>query len=237
MITSLTNKTIKELIKLKQKKNRQNEYLIEGFHIVEMAIEKDVVELIITTDKHLKGENVILVSEEVMAKLAFTPSPQPIMAKCKMIETTPNYNLERSLILDNVQDPGNVGTLIRSAIALGYEAVFLSHGSVDIYNDKVMRSMQGAHFNIPIHYIEIRECIKQLQSNGVEVIATALENGQDISNFSTSKNLAIVLGNEGSGMLQENIDLCDKIGYIPIQNIESLNVGVAGGIMMYHFKK
>ncbi len=235
MIISLQNNQIKDLIKLKQKKHRTNLYLVEGFHIVEEALKANKVKQIITTLEHYDFTDVLYVSNAVMEKLAFTKSPQPIMAVCCMDDVVEIADVNRTLILDDLQDPGNVGTLIRSALAFGYKQVLLSNQSVDIYNDKALRSMQGAHFYIPCHYVNIEEAIITLQTSGTKVVASALENGKDIACIDASTKMAIVLGNEGNGMQKEHIEMCDEVGYIPIQKIESLNVAVAGGIMMHYF--
>ncbi len=237
MITSTNNNTIKTLIKLKQKKyrNQFGYYLIEGEHLVNEALKANQVECIITT-KLLKSDlEVIEVSEEVMAKLAFTKSPSNIMAKCKIDSNNELMMKKRYLILDDLQDPGNIGTLIRSALAFGIDQVILSKNCVDLYNDKLLRAMQGANFHISCIYGDLTEIIEKLQANGVVVVGSALENGQDISLIEKTEKMAFIVGNEGNGMNQNILDKCDYIGYIPIQTIESLNVAIAGSILMYHF--
>ncbi|RHS93305.1 TrmH family RNA methyltransferase [Erysipelatoclostridium sp. AM42-17] len=236
MITSVNNKIIKDLMKLKQKKYRQDYYLVESKHLVDEAIKKGVADLIISTKPVETDMDSIEVSKEVMEKLAFTKTPQSIMARCKKIENDEMIEGSRYLILDSLQDPGNVGTLIRTALAFGIDQVILSHQSVDIYNDKVLRSMQGAHFHLSCIYRDLKEIIPLLQEKGVTVVGSALENGKDIHLLEKKEKMAFVLGNEGNGMSQEIIDICDVIGYIPIDTIESLNVAIAGSIMMYHFK-
>ena len=237
MITSTNNNTIKTLIKLKQKKyrNQFGYYLIEGEHLVNEALKANQVECIITT-KPLKSDlEVIEVSEEVMAKLAFTKSPSNIMAKCKIDSNNELMMKKRYLILDDLQDPGNIGTLIRSALAFGIDQIILSKNCVDLYNDKLLRAMQGANFHISCIYGDLTEIIEKLQANGVVVVGSALENGQDISLIEKNEKMAFIVGNEGNGMNQNILDKCDYIGYIPIQTIESLNVAIAGSILMYHF--
>ncbi|WP_249030043.1 TrmH family RNA methyltransferase [Tannockella kyphosi] len=234
MITSLTNSTIKELMKLKQKKYRTKHYLVEGEHLVEEALKNGVVEQIISTKEI--DHNTLVVSPEVMEKLAFTPSPQSIMAKCKIVVQDFDCTKKKYLLLDRLQDPGNVGTLVRSALAFGYDQVILSNQSVDLYNDKVLRSMQGAHFSIACIYGSLEEVVGMLQHQGVYVVGTALENGQDIACIEKHEKMAIIMGNEGNGMELKLLQQCDAIGYIPIHTIESLNVAIAGGIMMYHYK-
>ena len=237
MITSTNNNTIKTLIKLKQKKyrNQFGYYLIEGEHLVNEALKANQVECIITTKPLKSNLEVIEVSEEVMAKLAFTKSPSNIMAKCKIDSNNELMMKKRYLILDDLQDPGNIGTLIRSALAFGIDQVILSKNCVDLYNDKLLRAMQGANYHISCIYGDLTEIIEKLQANGVVVVGSALENGQDISLIEKTEKMAFIVGNEGNGMNQNILDKCDYIGYIPIQTIESLNVAIAGSILMYHF--
>ena len=157
------------------------------------------------------------------------------MAKCKIDSNNELMMKKRYLILDDLQDPGNIGTLIRSALAFGIDQVILSKNCVDLYNDKLLRAMQGANFHISCIYGDLTEIIEKLQANGVVVVGSALENGQDISLIEKTEKMAFIVGNEGNGMNQNILDKCDYIGYIPIQTIESLNVAIAGSILMYHF--
>lgn len=238
IIASTSNTTIKELMKLKQNKYRQQTktYLVEGEHLVEEALKSNTVECIIST-KETSFPNTLLVTKEIMEKLAFTKTPQSIMAKCHMIEEIKQIDAARYLLLDDLQDPGNVGTLIRTALALGVKQVILSPRCVDLYNDKVLRSMQGANFHISCIYKPLEQVIPALQKQGVIVVGSALEGGQDIQNINVAGKMAYIVGNEGNGMKKELLAMCDHIGYIPITTIESLNVAVAGSIMMYHFSK
>lgn len=235
MITSVQNKTIKELLKLKQKKYRKEEYLVESMHLVEEAVKAKQANLIISTTPIDLGIENLVVSKEVMEKLAFTKTPQPIMARCKIQKNEELIDGNRYLILDRLQDPGNIGTLIRTALAFNIDQVILANECVDLYNDKLLRSMQGAHFHISCLYGNLKDIIKQLQDKGVCVVGSALENGKDINSIDKQEKMAFVLGNEGNGMDKDILALCDKIAYIPINTIESLNVAIAGSIMMYHF--
>lgn len=237
MITSMSNTTVKELMKLKQKKYRDQTgyYLVEGEHLVEAACKKGVVSCLISTKALDCTFPCVQVSQEVMEKLAFTKTPQPIMAKCEKSVEMEIVAGKRYLLLDDLQDPGNIGTLIRSALAFGIDQVILSLQCVDIYNDKVLRSMQGAHFEIPCIYQDLQESMAILKQNGVVVVGSALQGGQEIHSIEKSEKMAMIVGNEGNGMHKELLENCDAIGYIPIRSMESLNVAIAGSIMMYHF--
>ncbi|MFV0396253.1 MAG: TrmH family RNA methyltransferase [Coprobacillaceae bacterium] len=239
MITSVNNATIKELVKLKQKKYRDETgyYLVEGVHLVEEAINAKQAIILISTKEIKSDLEVLVVSEEVMKKIAFTKQPQSVMAKCKIVKKQMLIETNRYLLLDSLQDPGNVGTLIRTALAFGIKQVILSPTCVDIYNDKVLRSMQGANFYISCIYQKLEEVIPVLQNNNVYVVGSALENGTAIETIIPNQKMAYIVGNEGNGMRKEIMSICDHLAYIPISNIESLNVAVAGSIMMYYFKE
>ncbi|WP_297672362.1 RNA methyltransferase [Thomasclavelia sp.] len=238
MIRSTSNNTIKTLIKLKQKKYRDEfgSYLIEGEHLVEEAIKAKQVECLISTKEIKSDLPVIIVSNEVMKKISFTKSPQSIMAKCKIKKEKKLVDGKRYLILDDLQDPGNIGTLIRTALAFSIDQIILSNNCVDLYNDKLLRSMQGANFHINCIYDDLKTVISTLKKNNVKIIGSALENGQDIKEIEISEKMAFIVGNEGNGMNKDILLKCDNIGYIPIDTIESLNVAIAGSIMMYHFR-
>ena len=238
MITSTSNNTIKALIKLKQKKYRDETgyYLVEGEHLVEEAMKAKQVECLISTKDITSDLPIIVVSNEVMSKLSFTKSPQSIMAKCKIKKEKKLIDGKRYLILDDLQDPGNIGTLIRTALAFSIDQVILSNNCVDLYNDKLLRSMQGANFHISCIYDDLKTVISTLKKNNVKIIGSALENGQDIKQIKISEKMAFIVGNEGNGMNKDILQECDYVGYIPINTIESLNVAIAGSIMMYHFK-
>jgi TrmH family RNA methyltransferase len=239
MITSVKNETIKEIIKLKQKKYRdeKNLFLVEGYHLVEEARKYGYVKTIITTlDDHF-DEETLYVSKEVMNKLAFTKTPQPIMAVClKKISKDVDYNQNRYLLLDRLQDPGNIGTILRSALALGYNDVLISKDSVDLYNDKVIRATQGALFHLNISIVDLKDEINKLKKHGIHVYATSLRNAKVMDECEKQEKMAFVMGNEGNGVSNEIIDICNGSIYIPINQIESLNVGIASAIIMYHFK-
>ena len=239
MITSLKNEMIKDIMKLKQKKYRdeQGVFLIEGFHLVEEARKYGCVKTIITTLSDSFEEETIYVSDEVMKKLAFTLSPQPIMAICyKRDNSLKEFNGKRYLLLDRVQDPGNVGTIMRSALAFGYDMLIMSKDCVDLYNDKVIRSTQGALFELDVCICDLKDAILKLNENGIDVYATCLENASDIDSYTRQEKMAFVMGNEGQGVSQDILNLCQHRVYIPIQSVESLNVGVAAAITMYHFR-
>ncbi len=170
-----------------------------------------------------------------MKKLAFTKTPQPIMAVCFKKENNIDYASSRYLLLDQIQDPGNCGTMIRTALAFGYHQLILSKDCVDIYNDKVIRATQGALFHVNIVSMDLCDAIDLLHEHHIEVYGSALENGQDIHRFKRKDKMAFVMGNEGNGISKNVLDKCDHCIYIPIDDIDSLNVAIAASIIMYQF--
>lgn len=240
MITSIKNETIKELMKLKQKKYRDEMglFLIEGYHLVEEARKCHCIEKMITTLNDTYDEETIYVSTSVMGKLAFTKTPQPVMAVCKKSEKNEIMNHgKRYLLLDRIQDPGNVGTILRTALAFHYDQIIMSNDCVDLYNDKVIRSTQGAIFKMNVCHMDLKDAIASLQKNNVQVYGTSLYHASCIDTYPIQERMAFVMGNEGQGVSQEVLDKCDHLLYIPIHSVESLNVAIASAITMYHFQE
>ena len=140
---------------------------------------------------------------------------------------------DKILILDTIQDPGNIGTLIRTAVSFNFNTIVLEN-CADIYSSKVLRATQGAIFKLNIIDTNILEFIKKL--DGYKVYGTSLKNGLPLKQIEKADKLAIILGNEGNGVRNEILDKTDKNIFIEIENMESLNVGIAGGIIMYELK-
>ncbi|MGL6009347.1 MAG: TrmH family RNA methyltransferase [Culicoidibacterales bacterium] len=236
IIESIHNPKVKEWTKLQQKKYRQQnqQFLVEGQHLVEEAMYTNCAECILTPREDFEADiPVYLVTPAILEKLTATPSPQDIMAICKMVTAEPK-GLSRILLLDAIQDPGNLGTLIRSAAAFNVEAIVLGKGTVDLYNEKVLRATQGAVFHLPVIQTDLLTYIPELQSQGVEVIGTSLEQAVQLQAFETPKRWALLLGNEGQGVNQQLLNLTDENVFIEMmEQAESLNVAIAGSIVLY----
>ena len=240
IITSSSNKTIKEIMKLKQKKYRDETglFLIEGYHLVEEASKAGCLKTIITTLDESFEEETIYVNDSIMEKLAFTKSPQPIMGVCeKSVHSNEIIDGSRYVLLDTLQDPGNIGTIMRTSLALGIDQVIMSKECVDLYNDKVIRATQGALFKLPVCIMDLKDAIYTLKDKGVSVYGTCLQNAASIETYETKEKMAFVMGNEGNGVSGDILDICDHRVYIPISDVESLNVGIAMAITAYHFRK
>ncbi|WP_067843370.1 TrmH family RNA methyltransferase [Amphibacillus sediminis] len=241
MITSVKNETIKTWAKLKIKKYRDQLqlFLIEGEHLVEEALNSDweLTDLIVSEHFQLPQRwervPVTYVAENVLQHLAYTKSPQGIMAVVKM-KQMPFEKHNRLLLLDAIQDPGNVGTMIRTADAAGFDGVILGEGTVDLYNDKVIRSSQGSLFHLPIMSANLIEQISVLQQQGVAVLASTLDEAIPIHTVEHREKMALIVGNEGSGVDPALLSKADNRVHIPIYGqAESLNVSVATGILIY----
>ncbi len=244
MLTSVSNSKVKEWKKLHKRKFRERTgtFLVEGRHLVEEAQKSDwkVVELI-----RREGESFVLdtempvtdVSEQVFQAISQTQTPQGIAAVVeRKVESFKPQAL--TLIIDAVQDPGNLGTLIRTADAAGFNHVVIGEGCVDPFNEKTIRSTQGSLFHIPIYQGELQEVIRNLKAAGVTVWASALQDAKPYKKVLQPEKAALIVGNEGQGIQDELLSCASEKVYIPIYGrAESLNVAIAAGILMYHLKE
>ena len=250
-ISSTKNEKIKELVKLQTAKGRKKAgmYLLEGEHLVEEAIkERAQIKLIVVTSNRLEDYKnllaqtdvqVLVVSQDVFHKLSMTETTQGILAVVEIVKQEILPHKGRFIVLDAVQDPGNLGTIVRTADAAGFDAVVLGTGTVDLYNDKVLRSMQGSHFHIPVFQANLQEYLPILKEKGVQVAVTALHrDSKDYSVLQGAIDVAIVVGNEGQGVSDDVIDLADVVVTIPMfGKAESLNVSIASALLMYKTKE
>ncbi|MDY4016587.1 MAG: RNA methyltransferase [Bacilli bacterium] len=246
-ITSTSNETIKYFISLNDKKTRMNakRFIVEGYHLVNEASKTNLLEAIISTDeKELKKINNVkryLVNDAIINKIATTKNPQNILGIVKMLDHSITNlvpiikeNKTKLIMLDDVNDPGNLGTIIRTAAGLGYDGIIMSPNTVDLYNEKVIRSTQGVMFKIPIIKANLQEVIKLLKKEKVFCIGTALTNAKDVKHITKKDKFAICLGNEAKGISKEVLDNMDENVKIAMNNdVESLNVSIAAGIIMY----
>lgn len=233
-ITSLNNELIKELVRLHKKKERDLSaaFLIEGDHLIEEA-KRSNLKMKTFGLKDCEVE----ITEHIAQKLSQTKSGSSVFARVEK----PQYELTegfRYFLCDGIQDPGNLGTIIRTAHSFGFDAIIVSPDCVDEYNDKVIRSTQGSIFHIPVLRMDITDAITQLKAWNVDVYASALTNvSVGLSNLDGSKPIAIVLGSEGAGVSESIMNQCDGTVKIETSQFESLNVAVASAIMAYHLRK
>ena len=230
-ITSLNNDKVKYWSKLKQKKYRdlEKKFLVEDEHLVNLALEKNLVLELICVNDIYNFSNTYVVSDSIMKKLSMQVSSTNVIAVCRMND---EFKLSsKVLLLDAIQDPGNLGTIIRSAVAFDFKTIILGNGCVDIYNDKVIRSSEGMIFNISFKKSDLRDYISELKKNDYKIIGTDVRSGTNIEKYN---KVGLVLGNEGAGVSSDVLDMCDEYVHIPMnKDCESLNVGVAASILMY----
>lgn len=240
IIESIDNKKIKDLKKLNQKKYRdiERKYLIEGIHLVLEAYNSgNLLEVVLLENVDFDYDvNKTYVSKKVMKSLSELDTPYDIIGVCKYSED--NIIGDKILMLDNLQDPGNVGTIIRSSLAFNVDTIVLSNNCVDLYNSKVLRAAQGMNFHINIVREDLKKCIDKLKNEGYIIYTTDVKNGKELKKIKTYDKYVIIMGNEGNGVSKEISDLSDEKIYINMNNkCESLNVSVATSIILYELNK
>lgn len=230
MIESVNNEKIKKYSKLNEKKYRdkENMFIVEGEHLVEEALEKGIVIDIFSLEEK---ENSTRVSIEVMKKLSNLSNPPKILAVVKKIEERKiNGNV---LVLDDIQDPGNLGTIIRSAVSFGIDTIVASKNTVDVYNSKVIRATEGMLFKI--NYLK-RDLVEFINANKdtLTFITTDVRTGRDIKDIEIPGNYALIMGNEGNGVSDAVSELVpNKVNIKISEKCESLNVSIATSILLY----
>lgn len=236
LYTSTHNEKIKTLKKLKEKKYRDQEnlFLIEGEHLIKEAANSNVLKEIICLERMNIDVDVPVhyASKEVMNILTNVESPSNMIGVCiKQEEKDFSGNI---LILDDVQDPGNLGAIIRSAVAFNVNTIVLSEHTVDLYNPKVIRASQGMLFKVNIIRKDLISFIEEIKKKDYHILATQLIHGKNIKKLEKKQKLAIIMGNEGKGVSKPLLDLSDEFIYINMnETCESLNVAVASSIILY----
>lgn len=232
-ITSLNNPKVVFWAKLKMKKYRDIEHLfiVESEHLVTEALKKGIVKEIITTEEKEYEVPTYNVSAEIMKRISTLITPNKVMAVCEYL--MPDDIKGNILLLDHIQDPGNLGTIIRSAVAFNFSTIIVSEDTVDFYNDKVIRSSEGMIFNINLVKDDLLSIIPVLKEKGYKIYGTDVKKGKNIKTID-NKECAIIIGSEGKGMSIEVKELCDDFIYINMsKTCESLNAAVASSIIMY----
>jgi len=239
MIESLNNDKVKYWTKLNEKKYQKEEglFIIEGEHlIIEAEKSGNLVEIILVENEEYDYPNKTYVKENVMKKITSLKTPPKIIGVAKKIEEKPIKG--NVLILDNISDPGNMGTIIRSSAAFNIDTIIVSRECVNIYNPKVLRATEGLIFHLNIIEKDLKDAIKLLQNDGYVVYGTDVKRGSLIEQIKFPSKTAIVMGNEGQGVKEEIKELCDEYLYIQMnEKCESLNVGVASSIILYELSK
>lgn len=237
LITSKDNGRIKEIRKILNKKYSLEKglFIIEGENLVEEAIKNNLLkELYVLEGYECKYDfQYDEVTHEVMKSISDLKSTPRLLgvAKIKKEEKIG----KRIVILDDIQDPGNAGTIIRNAVAFGIDTVVFSKSSVSVYNEKTLRSTGGMIFNINIIIDDLEHVISQIKDNNIKVIGTSLNASKSLETLEKMDNFAIIFGNEGNGVSKDILSLCDEVIKINMNSkCESLNVAVSSGIVLYN---
>lgn len=242
IITSKANSVVKNAKKLHQKKYRKSAYLIEGWHLFEEAVQAGVtIEKIFALESYrdqlASFPQTVWVSEDILLDLADSQTPQGIVAVVQKEEVGQvDFSQGKFLFLEDVQDPGNVGTIIRTADAAGFTGVIVSDKSADIYSLKTLRSMQGSHFHLPIYRMSSPRLLEEAKKASIPVLATTLsKDSVDYRELPSIENFVLVMGNEGQGISPLMAESADQLVHISMKGqAESLNVAVAAGILIFH---
>lgn len=257
-ITSISNSLIKDIRGLNRKRDRvkKESFMVEGIKVITEALGRDYeLKNILWSDRllELKGGEELYekikelnitrkVSEDVLEYISETETPQGIVAVAKMhirqIEDMDFKDARTLFFLDGLQDPGNMGTIIRSADAFNIDGIIIKSGTVDPYNPKVVRATMGSIFRVPIYYLHnIDDEISKLKESGFKLISTSLEESKDLKDVNFTKSI-VTIGNESRGVSEEIFKLSDEYLKIPMPGeSESLNAGVAASIIMYEVSK
>lgn len=250
-ITSTSNRIIKQLRELAQKKGRirHSSFIIEGMKLVEEAMMYGVPVryLVAAESSYTEFERIFaaresvpvyLVPDALFETVSTTETPQGVLAVAPLLEYNEHEVISggsRYVILEQLQDPGNMGTIIRTADACGFDGVLLSSGCADLHNPKVIRSAMGSVFHIPVVSCrDIYDTIYVLKKRGIRVVAAHTRDSEDVWNLPLSDRIAIVIGNEGNGLTQRMLDAVDRRGMIPMPGqAESLNAASAAAMILY----
>lgn len=245
----MTNNRIKELVALKDKAKARREtatYMVEGIKMCGEAPADMVLETYVTQgfkkqhEQWLKGRNYEVVDDKVFNRISDTMTPQGVLSVLKQ----PQFSLDDLIkseaglymILEDIQDPGNLGTIIRTAEGAGVTAVIMSRGCVDIYNPKTIRSTMGSVYRVPFVYVDdLAYVTSKMKENGITIYAAHLK-GKRLYDEVNYKKTAFLIGNEGNGLKDETAALADEYIKIPMAGkVESLNAAVAASILMYEY--
>ncbi len=261
MITAYNNpqiKLIKELLEKSKAREKNDLFVLEGARLCMEAPLSKVKSLYVSEDFYNKSfedmltkfgkdkkdyeDKVQVVDNNIFKSVSNTVTPQGIMAVCKRMYGDLNEVISKGkpvLVLENLQDPGNMGTILRTAEAAGMAGILASKGTVDIYNPKVVRATMGTIFRVPVVYEDIDTIIDKLKKNDFVVMATILdEDSKSLYDYKFGLKSAVVIGNEGNGITKETSEKCTSSCYIPMSGeVESLNASVAAAVMMYEIKR
>lgn len=235
-ITSMQNPQFRELLKLRKSSacREKNRIVVEGEDLVEMAYGSGQLDGLIALDEQRQYGDIdqIIVSPAMMARLSGNKSPSKMLGLAHLNEGAETG--DRVVVLDNVQDPGNVGTILRTALSFSYSSVVLLPHCASKFNEKVIQSSKGAIFRIPVFE---NVSLEELKERGLKIVSTSLQGAVDYRSATVREPFALVFGNEGQGISENTLQNSDLLIKIEMHNMDSLNVAVAAGILMNHYRK
>ena len=240
LYSSIDNNKIKDIKKLHIKKYRdkKNLFLVEGRHLVLEAYKTGLLKELFLEENELLPLDVMTsyMTNNVKNYLSELDNPTNIIGVCEKKEGI--IEGKRIVYLDCIQDPGNLGTIIRSCVAFNIDTLVLSKDCVDLYNSKVIRATQGLLFHLNIVIENIENFVPNLKQNGYKIYGTKVTDGKDLKDIEKNEKFVIIMGNEGNGIGEVASELCDEFIYIKMnEKCESLNVGVATSIILYELDK
>ena len=251
MITTIQNKQIKQIIKLKKnarERRKQRLFIVEGIRMFTEIPKEYLYKVYASEDfyhehqKVFEGMEVELVSDQVMKEISDTMTPQGVLALVRMLEYSLHDLLQQEtplfLVLENLQDPGNLGTILRTGEGAGISGIIMSRDTVDIYNPKVTRSTMGSIFRVPFVYVDdLFEVVEKMKDKNITTYAAHL-NGTDYTREDYKAGTAFFIGNEGNGLTNELTDKAQKKIKIPMcGKVESLNAAMASGLLVYEARR
>lgn len=253
MITSTSNQQIKEIVQLQKKSKARNQagvFVVEGIRMVQETPPERLEKLYVTEGFYKKYKDALpkgckpeLVSDVVFSYMSDTKTPQGVLAVVKQMKHCVEQILDAEnphiMVLDNLQDPGNLGTIFRTAEAAGVNGLILSKDCVDIYNPKTIRSTMGAIYRMPFVYVEdVIETIAQMKKKAIKVYAAHLDGKQSYDKEDYKSGTAFLIGNEGNGLRDEVADQADIWVQIPMAGqVESLNAAIAAAVLMFEVSR
>lgn len=250
MITSVSNSQIKNvqtLLKKSKERFSQGLFVVEGVRMAKEAVSLGIIEKVYLSESFegkadFDGVPMEIVSDSILAGVSDTVTSQGVIALVKIPKRDPSSIIENAkavVMLENLQDPGNLGTIIRTAEAAGMDAVILSENSVDVYNPKVVRSTMGALFRMPVVYVQgFTELVREMGEKGWNTIAAHLSASIDFTEADYKGKTAVLVGNEGNGLTDAVTAAAVTKVIIPMEGqVESLNAGIAAALMMYEVKR
>jgi len=253
MLTSTNNPQVKEILQLQNKGRARNQagvFVVEGLRMILEAPPQAIRKLYVTVDFWEKNKAKLevldkepeLVSNTVFARMSDTKNPQGVLGVTRQMHYSPEQLIKKEnahlLVLDNLQDPGNVGTIFRTAEAAGVDGIFLSEDCVDIYNPKTVRGTMGAIYRLPFVIGELEEYLPIMKAQGMHIYGTQLEKAHNYDTIDYQKSTVFLFGNEGNGLRAKIAAHAEAFVKIPMDGQgESLNVAVAAAILMYEVRR